>query len=220
MTKRRIERDLEEVREEVLEDLSPEDRLQLYLEAAAKEKDGWIESLLETCPRRRYRTTDLEFSERRQLASTLRLNTLYKLHTALLELQMLRQRQELTWINTDGDDDLTESERERADERAEELRFQYSELYTLYHSYRQFSEEVLGVDLETWLGSHPNGQHVLEVITKELDNSIQQELVEEDLNPSDAEPEDDEWVTIDEIADLRYEEYISMWSDVIEERTP
>lgn len=49
MSKRRIENGIDELREEVLGDLPPDERVQLPLTASGEGKDEWIDSLLETC---------------------------------------------------------------------------------------------------------------------------------------------------------------------------
>jgi hypothetical protein len=216
MTKRRTERDLDELRGEVLEDLSPDDRLQLYLEAKAEDNETWMDRLIETCPQYRYRGTDFAFTERDRFSFKLCLHAMYGLHTAMLEFELVKKVQQLTRrIDFNRDEEPTDAELEQAEKRAENLRMLFGDLYTLYHSYRQFAEEILGVDLETWLGAHPNGQFVLEGVAETLDDSLQHKLAEEDLNPN-AEAEDDDWVTLDDVADIRYEAHSRLWAKAVD----
>jgi hypothetical protein len=68
MTKRNVENDIEELSEEVLGDLSHDERLELLLEASAKGKDGWRERLAETAPRATYEQMEVGLTRRVEIA--------------------------------------------------------------------------------------------------------------------------------------------------------
>ncbi|NKE36528.1 hypothetical protein GWG54_11980 [Natronococcus sp. JC468] len=216
MTKRRLERDLEDQRD-LLEELSPDERLEVFLKAAADNRDDWLEALWETCPKHRYRMVDQAFTERNRVAIQVRQHAVYELHTTLLEFQKKRQRQYLQWvIDFNRDEDPDEETEAEASERAEQLQLFFGELYTVYHGYRQFSEEELGVALETWLGSYLNGDTVAMAVAETLEDTHMKRLATENLNPSDTEPDDEEWITLDDVATIRYEAHVEMWDDALD----
>ncbi|AGB38785.1 hypothetical protein [Natronococcus occultus] len=49
-------------------------------------------------------------------------------------------------------------------------------LYRQSHVCEQFAEDVLGVNIETWLGSHPDGRAVLLAVQETLEDPRWQDL--------------------------------------------
>jgi hypothetical protein len=120
------------------------------------------------------------------------LHATYRLHTVLLEYTLAEQHQKLRWvIDDERDENPTEERFEQAQQRAGKLRSLLGELYVLYHAYQRFAEAILGVDLETWLGAHSNGQPVREAVSATLDDSLSNDAVGKVLNP-EIEPGDDD----------------------------
>ena len=215
MTKRRIERDLEAHRS-MLEDLSPDERLELFLEGVADDRDDWIEALRETCPRHQYRATDYAYTERGRIALLSGLHALYDLHTTLLSFELERQSQHARWaIDLHRDEEPSDEILEQAAERAERLRVLFGDLYTQYHACERFADEVLGVSLETWFETHPDGGRVLGAVRETLEDDHWKELATEELNDSEAEPGDDSWVTLEDVVEIRYEALRMMWEDAV-----
>lgn len=215
MSKRRLERELEEFRP-MLEELSPDERLELFLESAAADREGWLEELRETCPRRRYQTADNTYAERERVALLYCHHALYNLHTTLLSFELGRQCQDMWWVlDFHSDETPSDETLEEAAERAEDLCRLFRNLSTQYHAYERFAEDVLGVSLETWLGNHQDGRRVLEAVRETLADESWTRLATEDLNESGVEPGDDSWVTLEEVAALRYEGLRMMWEEAV-----
>lgn len=109
MSKRRVERDIEELEEEALSELTPEERFQLWLEAAATEKQVWLDKLRETAPTIHYRATNLAFVERSRAALMFLNDAIYNLHTTCLQYELVAQHQRLTtYINLYRGGELTD----------------------------------------------------------------------------------------------------------------
>ncbi|WP_115864079.1 hypothetical protein [Halorussus litoreus] len=233
MTKRRLENEIDEVSKEVLGDLSPDERLQLVLEAQAAGNDRWVERLVGTCPRYHYRATDRAFTERGRLALLLGRHALYDLHTTLLHYELVKQQQRFTTIvGISRDEGLSDAARDRAAERADHVNGLFADLYMQWHAYQQFAEAVLGVDLETWIGRHDEGALVLDAVEDTLDDSLAVEFAEDWLSDeSDGTGDEDDagsaetadsgesGVAPDELAELRFEGLQAMWREGIAEIT-
>jgi hypothetical protein len=89
-----------------------------------------------------------------------------------------------------------------------------------YHAYRRFAREVLGVDLETWLGCFGNGVDVCQAIGALLDDAFRRELAEERVleilesgtgELDDCETED----PLKDMADMTYWEFVVIWEDAV-----
>ena len=90
MSKRRTEREIDEMSDAVLTELSPDERLRLRLIADATGNDRWRERLAETCPQWSYTMNDLAYVERGRFADRLRVQAIYERHVTLLHRYRLR----------------------------------------------------------------------------------------------------------------------------------
>lgn len=107
--------------EEVLDDLIPDERLRLTLEAEATGREGWMDRLRETCPRYEYTNVDHEFRYRVRSALLLAYRAVYDLHTTYLEYQFARNEWEYHMIlDYERDEDPSDEDLERLSERAED----------------------------------------------------------------------------------------------------
>ena len=211
MSKRRTEREIDEVSDQVLADLSPDERLRLSLIADHEDKDRWSKRLTETCPRREYSCRDLAYVERGRFTERLRGQAIYELHITLLHRYRLRE-ETLTQLALEGlqDEPPTEAQLERGKKRGEEIQEAFTELYVLYHAYDRFAEEILGVDIETWFAPHPNGEAVLEAVEEEVDDPLAIKLAEEHHNGDESEES-----VLDELAQLWFETAKSSWEETV-----
>lgn len=229
MTKRRTKKDIDELSEEVLSDLTPDKRFQLLVKAQAQEKQVWIDRLIETCPRYNYQALDQAVAVRYRLSQLVAYWAIYDLHTTYLHYELVRTEQSYSmFLDYKRDEEPSDEELERAADRADELRELFSELYTAYHTYRQFVTEVLGVAPETWLALHFEGPAVFEIVAEALDNPMEIRLAESHLNemlqehdettePSEIEQDDDQEITLEDIAEVRYNKLTAVWEDAIAE---
>ncbi|WP_336361923.1 hypothetical protein [Halalkalicoccus salilacus] len=235
MSKRRLGDDIDELSDDLLRDLEPEQRFQLHLRAQADGKEQWIDRLVETCPRYKYTATDHAFTDRVQLAQRLAQQAVYDLHTTYLHYEYLQQQQRYTWaLDYERDEEVSDEELDRAAERADEIRESFAELYTSYHAHRRFATEILDVDPKIWLASHPEGSTVFEIVADVIDDQREIELAESYLNeqleedkedegdtetadPDQTAPDDDHRGTLEDVAEMRYEELTSAWEDAIAE---
>ncbi|WP_336361975.1 hypothetical protein [Halalkalicoccus salilacus] len=233
MSKRRLGNEIDELSDDVLRDLEPEQRLQLLLSAQADENEQWIDRLVETCPRHKYRGTDRAFANRARLAQRIAQEAVYDLHTTYLQYSLTEQ-QHYSWILNQGlDEELSAEELDRASEQTMELRRLFAKLSTSYHAYRRFATEILDVDPETWLAFHPEGPTVFEGVADVIDDQLEIELAESYLNvrfgenekkvdnevadPDQTAPDDDHRMMLEDVAEIRYEELLSVWKDAIAE---
>lgn len=213
MSKRRIERDLDEVSEEVLTELSPSARLQLWIEAQANGKEQWLDRLAETCPTHAYQHIDRAFKARGRYALLFLNSTVYSMHTMTLQHELLRTIQQSSWV-LDGyrDGEPSQEEVDQAAERADLMNFLVAEVYVQYHALQRFADEILGVDLATWVELHPDGPLVLDAVEELLDDDVGVELAEQWLDEKA-----DESVTLDELMEFRYEGLAQMWNEAFAE---
>lgn len=153
MTKRRLERDIEELTESFLGDLDADERLGHALEAHATGRPEWVDTLIETTPWWAGRCRDPQVSRTFRLAQLLAQRAVYDLTTLQLR-HALRQRE--NWLRREetptSDADGGPPETALADPYDVLLR-----LHIRYHVYATFAEETLGVDLSTWLSIVPDG---------------------------------------------------------------
>ena len=207
MSKRRTEREIDEMSEAALPELSPDERLRLRLIADSERNERWRTRLAETCPRYTYSMTDLAFVDRGRVAGRLCLVAIYELHITLLHRYRLREETRAQ-MALEGlrDDSPTEAQLERGKKRGEEIQEVFTDLFGFYHGYRRFAEEILGVDIETWFASHPNGTAVLEAVEEEVDDPLAIELAEAHY-AGDLEMDENE----DEPEESFLEKYAEMW---------
>ncbi|AGB38781.1 hypothetical protein [Natronococcus occultus] len=215
MNTHHIEREIEAHRL-ILEELSPDEHLGLFLEGVADDRDDWLETLRTTCPRHRYQMADHAYTERGRIALLFCHHALSDLHTTLLSFELERQSQHARWaIDLHSNEKPSDETLERAAERAERLRVLFGDLYVQYHAYEQFAEAVLGVSLETWSETHPDGGSVLGAVREVFEDDYWVELATEDCNEGEVEPGNDSWVTLEEVAAIRYEALRMMWEDAV-----
>jgi len=175
MSKRTLERELERLSDDLLPDLSADERLSLFVAAAAEGNDHRCERLVETCPRPDRWHTDLRFVLGTVFVKQFATHAIYELHTTYLHYRRLET---VYWselqrdpVREERDAPISDERLEQAIERTETLRMLFVRLYTTYHVYRRFAEEVLAITLETWLAGHPDGSSVLAVVEDYLAES-------------------------------------------------
>ena len=216
MTKRRLERDIETLSDEVLIELEPMERLRYLLEAFARDEDRWVERLQETCPAADVPSVVMAGN----LALLWAYEAVYDLHTSALQFNLLKTTQE-AWrvIDHHRDESPSDERLAQAADRADDIRVQFISLYIAYHSYRRFATEVLGIDLKTWVDFHKNGSAVLEAAEAVLENPTQESLAAEWLaeeEPMDIDVPADE--ALDAHAERRYETRVAIWNEVFTPR--
>lgn len=150
MSKRRLGNQIDRLSDGILEDLEPDTRLRIMLEAWANGNEQWTDRLVETCPQYRYKATDYAFTERARLAHQILFQAVYELHTTYLRYEHTRQKQRYTWLlDHEREEDPSDEELNRASARADTLRELFTALYCSYHAHCRFGSEILDVDLET-----------------------------------------------------------------------
>ncbi len=196
MSKRRIEKMLEELSDEVLSDIDPETRLRALLIAQEAGKETWIDRLVATCPRESYMSTDRAVTDRFRLARLLAQQAVFELETTRLQYEQLcMQHRYISAIDACCDEQVSD-ELTRTTECIEEKLALFIELYTVYHGHREFSRSVLDVELESWLALHPQGSSVLEAVSEVITDQETRERAEEWFESLYPDPQ----VTLDESA--------------------
>ena len=225
MTKRRIDRDLDELSEAVLVDLAPTKRLQLLLESYAAEKKEWATKLRETCPRETYRSNDLAYVRRGQLAARFAQAAVYELHTTALYYKNTYLHQLYNWvIDLYRDEEPSEETLEEANDRVEQLRALFVALYTQYYAWQRFADEVLGVELATWFELHYEGAAVLDIVRSIIEDDTRIDLTakwvaDEVANTNPKDNASDTQLTLDLLVDVRYNAHVDVWSDAVDRLT-
>lgn len=218
MSKRRIERSIDDLEAEVLEDLSAEERLPLFLEAAAAGNEVQLAKLRDTTPIATYRATDPAYADLGQAAILLLQRVVYDLHTTTLEFTLANQMVHSNIVRGfHRDDEPTEDELEAANEVATTVRDRFASLYSHYHASRRFATEVLGVELETWVRLHSEGPRVVERVAGDLDNPLQLRLAEEYLRDEGFEFDaaDGERAALEGLTEWHYEVLVARWDEII-----
>lgn len=229
MTKRRLEKDIEDLGDELLSDLKADERLRVLLKGHARGEEGWIDQLIETAPRYNYSSVDAEFITRERMAKSLAQQAVYDLHTTYLQYQLVRQKQRYERVlSYMSDEEPSEEELEEFSAHANEIRELFATLYMLYHGCRRFASEVIGVDAETWLAYHPNGEAVLEMAASAVDDQTQIELAEEHFDGSfenaheteeSTQTGDEQEGLLEKAAELHCSVLARIWEDSIENNT-
>lgn len=227
MAKRKIETELDELSEELLEDLDHRERFALLLKTNEDDREHWRERLVETIPEADYRGVDPAYRRRAYVLLTLSERAVYELHTRFLEYQV-RQTEALHYdlaeLLEDDEIETPDSGSPFEDESSPGERL--GDLYLEYHAYRRFAEQVIGVDLETWVAGHPNGQAVVAVIEDTLERfSEEQFAVDEDLPAATEEMVDlsNEWLpdtlpeaALDRLVLVQYQELVAIYQETLE----
>jgi hypothetical protein len=216
MTKRSVDSDIDDLNEELLSALTPEERLQLFLEAAAADRHDWARRLEEMCERRRYRTTDKAYTERRELAFRFLQITIHELHATVLQHELVRQQQLFLWLfEVESDGDSSPPASKAVEERADQQRMLFSKLYVDYYAAQQFATERLGIDIETWFVTHPRGESVLTMVEEVLDSDIEKDLADDALAEQTAA--EDEAATLETQAEEAYETLVTEWEQALQQ---
>lgn len=214
MTKRSVRADIDDLNEDVLGDLTPDQRTELYHEAVAAGREEWVETLRKTCDWRRYRAMEMAYTDRIEASFQLLQATLYELHTTVLHYQLCRERQHRQWA-TDWEREEEEEEEppaarvEAAVERADQIRCFFIKLYAHYHAAQRFATEVLGVDLRTWLAPRPEGEAVLELVEQVIAQDHEKERAEKFL--ADRAESDEDTPTLETHVEAAYDELVGLW---------
>lgn len=225
MTKRRIERDLDALEEDLEDDIDPDDWLQVALRGFAEDREGWRERVYELCPQQTYTLSDPRYTGRLRSAHTLAKRAVHNLHTRVLEIEfhLLRSRF-VRAIETLTDLDPADFGVLSRAEWVDQPSMLMGELYVFYISYERFAEEVLGVEFNTWLGVHEQGHAVVQwaaELLSEYDwqfNRAEAEINDADpldWDPMDAECED--VVTLNALAEQEYQRLRGVWENAVEE---
>lgn len=224
MTKRSVENDIADVGEEVLRGLSPDDRLRLLIESHAEDRDEWIDKLHETTPKHDYRAKDHNVSNRVRYAYILAQHAAYDLWTAWLRYHWMLSESVFERVS-----DLFDLPK-ASDHFDEEQQMDYDaqimskvmEMYVDYHTFARFAEEVLDVDLETWLTSmHHDGDHIVPAVKEvlEMEQATIDKLREEipeigELLNEHMDDGHDYATSLEETVDHEYEGLCESWSEI------
>ncbi|WP_256686112.1 hypothetical protein [Halococcus qingdaonensis] len=167
MTKRSLENDIEALNQEVLGDLSHDERLELLLEANANRKDSWRERLAETAPRAIYEQMEVGLTRRVEVSYTMGQTATVHLQSSALRYLWASSVFEYSAQVTLADEELPPHPLVSMDD-FDPTEF-LVELYVTTDAYRRFATEDLGVSLETWLAGVPEGASVVASATDILD---------------------------------------------------
>jgi hypothetical protein len=143
VTKRRVEWEVDAVGEELLGTLTPDERLQLWIEAQAAGRETWVIELVGTCPTHIYRGADPAFRRRAELLLVLGAQARYELHTTLLTFEhttTVQQLQRVIEYHADGEP--SDDELKAARDRADQLALSFASLHVTYYAYRRFASEA------------------------------------------------------------------------------
>lgn len=226
MSKRRLEGEIDEVSDEILEDLSPDKRLQLVLESRAEGNEQEVDQLMKSCPRYEVTVKDREFINRLRLAQQYVNHAICGLYTAYLQYELVVQRLGYQWqLDEERDRPLSDMERDRVGEQCKNRCALLVRLYTSYHAHRRFATEVLEVDLKTWVAQYP-GSIVINAVASVIDDRERIELANADLKDllekeeseagdSDQAASDSEPMTLDDRVEILYEILRQTWETMI-----
>ena len=227
MTKRNLENILGETGDKVLRNLDHEKRYALLLKATKEDRDEWYDRLVETMPTVECVGPDPEHRRRAAALDSLAHTAVYDLHTLLLEYRLLETREISQQILEDHtpDDEPEQSPWAEADIDSGELLL---DLYIIYHGYRRFARQVVGIDLETWLVVSYNGPDVATMVKENLelhteyfeqindDRSADERSVPSEESVSD-EPKEE---TLDQLVQAKYEFLVDDFEDRLDTNTP
>lgn len=153
MSKRRFEREVDTLCDEVLGNLSSEERLQALLQQLAAGEQTGATELDETTPCETHSMRDPEYVTDRVATMLIRQRAVYRLHRWLLEFR---------WRYT-FDVYATNNRTTQVDagDHPGDPGLALCHLAELHAEYADFAEEELGVSLETLLAGHDTGRNVL-----------------------------------------------------------
>jgi hypothetical protein len=210
MTKRTVERELEEVSTEVLSSLSPSERMQLILEAKAAGKDQWVERLVETCPRNTYKLRDPAYTNRMQLMLSLAHEAVYELRKTIDRYLYAAQRQQVTDLLSmvDDSDDVAFIRSVFEDKIVDAPlppEIWVEQLACYYRAYERFAQEILGVSMTEWLSLHWDGETIVTTATDLIE--LHDSLLDSD--------EDTKEMIVDEAAAIMFDTLREDWEDIL-----
>lgn len=85
---------------------------------------------------------------------------------------------------------------------------------------------AVGVKFSTWAAFHREGPAVFAAVEDLLNDAVSHDLAEERLNEALVDPQDsaaeadvpeEEWMSLDEMAERRYQVYAELWEETIAE---
>lgn len=98
MSKRRIDKQLEKMEEDVMKDLSPDERIKHTLEAVAEQEqeqaERQVNRLIDTCPTHNYKATDMEYIHKKQILPYIGTIVELEMKEALLHMQIAQDKRE------------------------------------------------------------------------------------------------------------------------------
>jgi len=172
MTKGNVENDVEELSEEVLGDLSHDERLELFLEASAKGKDGWRERLAETAPQATYEQMKVGLTRRVEIAYAVGQTATIHLQRSALRYLWVSSAYEYSTQVSLLDEELPPHPLVSMED-VHPLDF-LEAVYIWSEAYRRFANDDLGVALETWLSEVPEGARILDTVDAILESEADQ----------------------------------------------
>lgn len=208
MSKRRIEQDIEEVSAELLEDLSPDERTQLVLQAQAAGKDQWVERLCETCPRFEFVGLDRTYTNRIRIATLLAWRAVYDLHTYALYYELASQRNRYRFLLSQTDYDVGS---DGLDDEVSPMEW-LTLLAVDHQAYERFATDILGASLAEWLSLSGEGDAVVEAVEELLEE--RGHMLEHDYGDFLDDPVTTD-LTIEELADVVFEAVKAAWDEAI-----
>jgi hypothetical protein len=143
-----LQHDLQNVSDNVLSSLSPDEHLRVLIQEVAEGRDERIEWLGDAAPRREYRAVDPEYKKRIHMAFDFSLSATYTLHTWYLRWQLKLAELETLAVSrpdfrdavVDREESVTVGERDVA-----------TRLYIEYRAHERFAHEHLDTSLEELL---------------------------------------------------------------------
>lgn len=210
-----IEREVADLGESVLEDLDPEQRAQLVIELTAAGDFEKTETVKEAAPVKTYRTRDLAFHDALSDNVIMALYAMYELDSAAWRFHLERVQGELDAAHYElyPDADWTEEPTEANGFHEQAAKDAAAEFLGTYLAWERYSEEDVGIELETFL-MHPFGGTVSAAVSSITflaciaDGSLFAEE-REDANPEGwadggTVTVDGEELTAQELAHLKY----------------
>lgn len=152
-SKRSITSDLENAKDAVLGDLTPDERAALAVCVAADGDHERFEELLATAPVDVYKSTDREFAERMASLETLAVYALWKLDRGVLrfDLERMRGKYQDQLYQQYPDADWTEAPGEENGYHEGSAYEAAAQFLVDYRVWSRFAEEDIGVSLEEFI---------------------------------------------------------------------
>lgn len=208
MSKRRINDQIDDISNEVLGDLDPNQRLSLLLEFQREGKDHRVSRLIETCPRDSYKVADPAFMNRYWTAELTAYKAAFDLQSSRLVYEHRCMERDSVLSAGDVDDRLDEVK-----EKTSKAMQAFLTLHIQFFSYQRFAERTLGIELEELVALHPDGVRVLDMTTDIVDDQL---LKETSTSPSGSDTgngtgESRDRTTLTDKVERGYEELAESW---------